>query len=193
VTRMASVLRLVFGIIVCVAMLQAVPVRAGDPAPRPAPTTTIQDYGLGVGDKLRVTVFGEADLSGEFVVDGAGYVRLPLIGEVKAIGLSARTFEMEVEKQLSNGYLKEPRVNIEVTAYRPFYILGEVNRPGPYPYVNGMTVLNAIALAGGYTYRANERIGVIRRSGQAKEERLPLDQSVKIYPDDIITVRERFF
>ena len=191
---MASILRLALSIAFCVvALLGALPALAADSSPRTPAADAIQDYRLGAGDKIRVTVFGEADLSGEFVVDGGGYIRLPLIGEVKAIGLSARIFETEIEKQLKEGYLKEPRVNVEVTAYRPFYILGEVNRPGPYPFVNGMTVLNAIALAGGYTYRANERVGVIRRAGQAKEERLPLDQTVKIYPDDIITVRERFF
>jgi polysaccharide export outer membrane protein len=189
---MPGTVRLAFRIAFClVVMLANVPVLGADIR---APTiAAIQDYRLGAGDKVRVTVFGETDLGGEFVVDGGGYVRLPLIGEVQAAGLSARNFESQVEKQLQEGYLKAPRVNVEVTAYRPFYILGEVNRPGPYPYVNGMTVLNAVALAGGYTYRANERAGVIRRGGQAKEERLPLDQAVKIYPDDIITVRERFF
>jgi protein involved in polysaccharide export with SLBB domain len=175
------------------AMLEVMPVLAADAAPRPSTESAIQEYRLGVGDKVRVTVYGENELGGEFSVDGGGYIRLPLIGEVKAAGLSARNVETEVEKELKDGYLKAPRVNVEVTTYRPFYILGEVTRPGPYPYVNGMTVLNAVALAGGYTYRANEKVGVIRRNGQSKEERLPLDQTIKIYPDDIITVKERFF
>src|SRR5580765_4999992 len=190
---MASILRLAFHILFLAAILHSAPGWAGDAVPRPSDVSAIDDYRLGAGDKVRVTVFGESDLSGEFAVDGGGYVKLPLIGEVKASGLSARNFELVVETQLKDGYLKEPRVNVEVTSYRPFYILGEVNKPGPYPYVSGMTVLNAIALAGGYTYRANERIGVIRRNGQLREERLPLDQTVKIHPDDIITVRERFF
>jgi protein involved in polysaccharide export with SLBB domain len=195
VTSMASILRLAFQIILlCLAViLESAPVLATDAVPRAPVESAIGDYRLGAGDKIRVTVFGENDLGGEFVVDGSGYVRLPLIGEVKAAGLSARNFETEVETQLKDGYLKEPRVNVEVTTYRPFYILGEVNRPGPYPYVNGMTVLNAVALAGGFTYRANENVVLVRRSGQSKEERLSVDQLVKVYPDDIITVRQRFF
>jgi protein involved in polysaccharide export with SLBB domain len=190
---MAGILRLAFQIILLCLALESAPVLATDAVPRTPAVSAIGDYRLGAGDKVRVTVFGENDLGGEFVVDGSGYLRLPLIGEVKAAGLSARNFETEVEKQLKDGYLKEPRVNVEVTTYRPFYILGEVTRPGPYPYVNGMTVLNAVALAGGYTYRANERVVGIRRSGQSKEETLPVDQAVKIYPDDIITIRQRFF
>jgi protein involved in polysaccharide export with SLBB domain len=195
VMSVASIQRIVFQIILAclAAMLEVMPVLAADAASRPSTESAIQDYRLGAGDKVRVTVYGENELGGEFAVDGGGYIRLPLIGEVKAAGLSARNVETEVEKQLKDGYLVAPRVNVEVTAYRPFYILGEVNRPGPYPYVNGMTVLNAVALAGGYTYRANEKVGVIRRNGQSKEERLPLDQTIKIYPDDIITVKERFF
>jgi protein involved in polysaccharide export with SLBB domain len=195
VTSMASILRLGFQIILlCLTViLESAPALAAGAVPRAPVESAIGDYRLGAGDKIRVTVFGENDLGGEFVIDGSGYVKLPLIGEVKATGLSARSFETEVETQLKDGYLKDPRVNVEVTTYRPFYILGEVNRPGPYPFVNGMTVLNAVALAGGYTYRANERVVVIRRSGQSKEETLPVDQTVKIYPDDIVTIRQRFF
>ena len=162
-----------------------------------APSTTaaspILDYKLGAGDKVRITVFGEDDLSGEFAIDGSGYLRLPLIGQVKALGLSAQSLESDVVARFKDGYLKEPRVNIEVTTYRPFYILGEVSRPGQYPYVNGMTVLHAIALAGGYTERARTNDVDILRNGQAKPERLAVDQSVKVFPDDIITIRQRFF
>jgi len=177
------------------AALWAVPgssVFAAD-APPTAPTASIQDYKLGAGDKIRVTVFGEDDLGGEFAIDGSGYLRLPLIGQVKAVGLSAQNLESQVMTLLKDGFLKEPRVNIEVTAYRPFYILGEVSRPGQYPYVNGMTVLNAIALAGGYTERARTGDIDIVRNGQGKPERVTVDQTVKVFPDDILTVRQRYF
>jgi protein involved in polysaccharide export with SLBB domain len=186
-----------FGLGIVVALLLAVPrydaVFAADAAPGFSAGPTINDYKLGAGDKVRVTVFGEDELGGEFAVDGGGYIRLPLIGQVKAMGLSAQNVENEVTALLKDGYLKEPRVNVEVTTYRPFYIIGEVSRPGQYPYVNGMTVLHAIALAGGYTERARTADVEIRRNGQSKTERVPVDPTVKVFPDDIITVRQRYF
>lgn len=168
-------------------------VLAADAPARSSMVSTIQDYKLGVGDKVRVSVFGEDELGGEFAVDGTGYVRLPLIGQIKTIGLSAQTLEMEVMTLLKDGFLKVPRVNVEVTVYRPFYILGEVARPGQYPYVNGMTVLNAIALAGGYTDRARTTDVDILRNGRPMPERLPVDQTVQVLPDDVLTVRQRYF
>ena len=150
-------------------------------------------YRLGTGDKLRLIVFGEDDLGGEYVVDGSGQVRLPLIGQVKAGGLLVREFEAEVKAKLDEGYLKDARVSAEVTNYRPFYIIGEVNKAGEYPYVNGMSVLNAVALAGGYTYRASSSYVFIRRSGSTKEAHLPADQTTRIQPGDIIRIPERFF
>jgi len=184
-----------FGLVLLLllAMPQAYSVLAAPAAASTAAASAIEDYKLGVGDKVRVTVFGEDDLGGEFTIDGSGYVRLPLIGQVKAIGLSAQNLENEVTTLFKDGYLKAPRVNVEVTAYRPFYILGEVSRPGQYPYVNGMTVLHAIALAGGYTERARTSDIDIVRGGQSKSERVPVDQAVKVLPDDVITVRQRYF
>ena len=151
------------------------------------------DYKLGPGDKVRVTVFNEDDLSGEFQIDGSGYVRLPLIGQVRAGGFSAHQLEGDVEAALEDGYLKSPRVNVEVTTYRPFYIIGEVNKPGEYPYVNNMTVLNAVALAGGYTYRASESEVYVRRNGSKDEAKEPADGTAKILPGDIVRVPERLF
>jgi polysaccharide export outer membrane protein len=150
-------------------------------------------YRLGPGDKLRVIVFGEEDLSGEFVVDGSGYIRLPLVGQVQAANRTVYEFERDVETKLKDGYLKAPRVSAEVMNYRPFYIIGEVGKPGEYPYVNGMSVLNAVALAGGYTYRANERNVYLRRYGDSREQSVPADETTKVYPGDIIRVVERFF
>jgi polysaccharide export outer membrane protein len=150
-------------------------------------------YRLGAGDKLRVIVFGEEDLSGEFVVDGSGYIRLPLVGQVQAANRTVYEFERDVETKLKDGYLKAPRVSAEVMNYRPFYIIGEVGKPGEYPYVNGMSVLNAVALAGGYTYRANERSVYLRRYGDSREQSVPADETTKVYPGDIVRVVERFF
>jgi polysaccharide export outer membrane protein len=149
-------------------------------------------YRLGTGDKVRVTVYGEPDLSGEFQVDGSGFVRLPLVGQVVASGHTLREFEGDVAARLSDGYLRAPRVSAEVVNYRPFFILGEVNKPGEYPYVNGMNVVTAVALAGGFTYRADEGDVYIRRNGSAEEE-YPADETTAVMPGDIIRVTERFF
>jgi polysaccharide export outer membrane protein len=148
-------------------------------------------YRLDSGDKLRVIVFGEHDLSGEFEVDGTGTVSLPLIGQVYARGLTLRGFEAAVEALLSDGYLKDPRVSTEVLNYRPFYIIGEVQEGGEYPFVSGMNVLTAVALAGGYTYRANSsRVYITRESHELE---LPATADTRVLPGDVIRVPERFF
>jgi protein involved in polysaccharide export with SLBB domain len=155
--------------------------------------SAVAGYRLGTGDKIRIIVFGENNLGGEYVVDGSGFIRLPLVGQLKAVGLTVGEFEQQMVTMLKDGYLIDPRVSVEVTNYRPFYIMGEVNKPGEYPYVTDMSVLNAVALAGGYTYRANQSSVYIRRNGEATEQSVPADQNSKINPGDIIRVRERFF
>jgi len=154
---------------------------------------SIDDYKLGSGDKLRVIVFEEEGLSGEFQVDGSGLVSMPLIGEIRAAGQTVRQFEIAVEDSLRGAYLRDPRVSAEVLDFRPYYILGEVNRPGTYPYISGLTVLNAVATAEGFTYRANQRNVYIRRAGQNDEQRYPLDSSTQVNPGDTIRIGERIF
>lgn len=151
-------------------------------------------YLLGPGDKIRVTVFGHEDLSGEFEVDAAGNVALPLIQSVPAQGLTPPALEKQIaERLVESEYVRNPRVSVEVLTYRPFYIYGEVMKPGGYPYVNGMTVHNAIALAGGFSYRARTSSVRLRRTtnGQQTESDVPLDTTV--LPGDVIEVRERYF
>jgi polysaccharide export outer membrane protein len=167
------------------------PAKAAD-APA-APTAATADYALGTGDQLRVIVFGEADLSGQFTVDDTGHVRLPLIGQVTASGRTVHQFEGDVAARLAQGYLKDPKVSIEVVSYRPFFIIGEVNKPGQYPFVTGMNVLNAVALAGGFTYRAREGEVYIKHSNSPDEEEVEVDSGGKVLPGDIIRVKERFF
>ena len=145
-------------------------------------------YQLGSGDKIRVIVFGEDDLGGEFQVDGNGRISLPLIGELQAAGETAAALEQQIAAKLADGYLQDPKVSVEITTYRPFYVIGQVNRPGEYPYVNGMSALNAIALAGGYTIHANEGPIYVRRNGSVREEKLEADQMTRIYPGDVIRV-----
>jgi polysaccharide export outer membrane protein len=153
----------------------------------------ISSYRLGPGDALRVTVFRHEDLSGEFTLDGDGYFALPLVGEVLGGGRTARELESDIEGALkSGGYLVDPQVSIQVLNYRPFYIIGEVNNPGSFEYVNGMTVINAVALAGGFTYRADQDDIVISRGGSSGPE-IEAAPDTEVLPGDIIEVQERFF
>lgn len=149
-------------------------------------------YTLGSGDRLKITVFGEDDLSGEFQVDGSGYISFPLIGEIRVSGLNMRGLERELVERLQDGYLIDPRVSLEVMNYRPFYILGEVNNPGQYEYVSGINLHNAVAMAGGYTHRARRnRAEITRTNPDTIIENA--DHSTVILPGDIINIRERFF
>ncbi|MCH7806655.1 MAG: polysaccharide export protein [Proteobacteria bacterium] len=150
-----------------------------------------QQYRLGSGDELRINVFGEETLSGDFQVGARGVVAMPLVGGVPALGLTINQLEAAIENKLKPDYLKNPQVSVEVLNYRPFYILGEVNDPGGYPFVSGMSVLEAVALAGGFTYRAKTSKVYIRRASNQKEELISITEVV--LPGDIIRVRERIF
>jgi len=164
--------------------------------PTPDPETAaeaVAGYRLGAGDQVRVTVFRHEDLSGEFELDGEGFFALPLVGEIQAGGKVARELENDIETAFKDGgYLVNPQVGLEVLNYRPFYILGEVNQPGSYPYVNGMTVINAVALAGGYTYRASQGSISVQRGGSSGKK-LTVGPATQVLPGDIISVPERFF
>ena len=170
--------------------------RAQQPAIGDTPVTAAaqsMDYLLGPGDKVRVTVFGEESLSGEFFVTGSGLMSLPLIGELKAGGMTVGQFQSAVQEKLKDGYLKDPRVSAEVLTFRPFYILGEVEKPGTYPYTSGLTVLNAVATAGGFTYRADKRTVWIKHNGETGEKKGELTPSTLVAPGDTIRIGERFF
>lgn len=148
-------------------------------------------YVLGTGDRVKIVVYGHDDLSGEFEINSSGNVSLSLINDVKAVGLTIRSLEKNIAAKLKPDFLKNPRVSVEVLNYRPFYIIGQVKKPGSYPYVSGMTIVNAIALAGGYTYRAKERKVLITRSKDGKQ--MPANHSTVVMPGDVIEVPERFF
>jgi polysaccharide export outer membrane protein len=162
--------------------------QAVDNSPRVNP-----DYVLGTGDKIHLTVFDEADLSGDYTVDGSGFVRLPLIGQVRASGLTPPQLEAAVGSALAAGYLRSPRVSVEVATYRPFYVIGAVGRPGEYPYVNHMNVLNAIAMAGGYLPSAIESTVYVRSQGSVHEQKMRADASTLIHPGDVVRVETTFF
>ena len=156
-----------------------------------SPGAGLSGYRLGAGDHVRIIVFGQKDLTGEYTVDGQGRLAFPLIGDVQAGGETGQNLAQSIEQRLSPDYLRDPKVSVEIITYRPFYIVGEVHKPGSYPFVSGMSVINAIALAGGFTYRAREDDFYVRRSSNGKK--YAAGPATPIYPGDVITVRERYF
>ena len=151
------------------------------------------EYHLGSSDRVRVIVYAEPSLSGEFYVSGNGKESLPLIGEIQAAGLTVKAFQDEIQNALKDGYLKDPRVSVEVLTYRPFYIMGEVDKPGQYPFTSDLTVMNAVATAGGFTYRANKGRVYIKHMGDQKERGYPLTSTAPVSPGDTIRIGERLF
>ena len=150
-------------------------------------------YKLGVGDKVRVTVFGEKDLSGDFDVNDQGEVTLPLIGSVRVAGKTVGDAETFITSSYGKNYLVNPHINLQVMNYRPFFILGEVKNPGSYAYINGMTIVNAVALAGGYTPRANTRGIEVKRGANPSGGDVAVNEDAGVLPGDIIRIPERFF
>jgi polysaccharide export outer membrane protein len=155
--------------------------------------SAVSDYRLGVGDRVRVTVFNEPSLTGEFWVNPDGMISLPLIGNVPARDRPVAEIARDAQARFGDGYLRDPRVAAEVVVFRPFYILGEVDAPGQYPYVNGLTAMNAVALAKGFTPRANRDVIRIRRQGETDEVNYRLTPELIVYPGDTVRIGERFF
>ncbi|MCI5047545.1 MAG: polysaccharide export protein [Aquisalinus sp.] len=191
--RLSVLLFALLSLAACGSMPQSGPAIGAPQPDLQVVTDDVREYTLGPGDKLRLIVFGEEDLSGEFLVDGSGIVSLPLVGEISAQGKTVREFQRSVESSLRDGYLNDPRVSAEVLNFRPFYILGEVNSPGTYPYSDSLTVLNAVAVAEGFTYRANQRVVFIRRDGATTEQQYPLTSTTPVRPGDTIRIAERIF
>jgi protein involved in polysaccharide export with SLBB domain len=158
-----------------------------------APDELSRVYRLGVGDKIKLTVFGENDMSGTYEVNAIGNVPVPLVGEVPAKGRGVAEFRDAVRNKLSQGYLTNPKVSVEVVNFRPIYIHGEVRSGGEFPYKNGLKLRDAIALAGGFTYRANETHVILVREGSPAQVKVALPADVDVLPGDNIRVPERFF
>lgn len=148
---------------------------------------TAADYHLGPGDKIHVQVFGAEDLSGDYLVSDDGTISSPLIGEIRAAGATRAEVEHSIEQKLGNNIVKNPKVTVTVLTYRPFYIYGEVVRPGAYPFSSGIKVESAVATAGGFTYRADEDYVLITRKDRQYRALL----TTPILPDDIVRVPER--
>ncbi len=150
-------------------------------------------YKLGTGDEVKITVFGEPDLSGTFVVDGQGTITMSLIGQVEVVNLSVTETSRTLEQRLKDGWLRDPKVTAELVKGRPYYILGEVNKPGEYPFVSGLTVMNAIASAGDFTYRADKGRILVKSADSPNEREVELTPTTAVRPGDTIRIRERFF
>lgn len=150
-------------------------------------------YVLRPNDQLRVRVYNETEVSGDYQIDGNGFLSIPLAGQIKAAGLTAGKLEAIIRSRLEKGIIRDPRVAVQVTGYGPVYVQGEVKRGGEYPYHPGLTVMDAVASAGGLTYRADENKVFVRRAGASGEEVYPANAAVPLYPGDNIRVPERFF
>lgn len=148
---------------------------------------------LQAGEKIKVIVFGEDRLTGEYEIDPAGFVALPLAGTIKAAGLTKAELEKALAKKFSGEYLRNPKVTVEVSAFRPFYILGEVGKPGEYPFKSGLNVVSAIALAGGTTYRASYSTVMIQHAGENGFKEYPMSPSIPLFPGDLVRVPMRYF
>ncbi len=178
------------GLLLCAALSACAP---GSGLP-PLPAASDTAYHLGAGDQVRVITFGEDTLTGEFRLSDSGNIAVPLLGTVQAEGLTTGQLASRIETDLKQRNLfKNPSVSVEILAYRPFFVLGEVNKPGQYPYQPGMTVLTAVAVAGGFTYRAVESYASIVRDEGKHAMEGKVGRSTVVEPGDTITIFERRF
>lgn len=176
----------------CLALGACAPAGSNLP-PLPAPSHT-GNYHLGPGDRVRIVVYGDEELSAAYAIGDDGQIALPLAGTVSARGLTAEALAAAIADRLdARGMIRDPSVAVEVAAYRPIFILGEVNRPGQYPYEPEMTVIAAVSLAGGYTYRAVKGYeAVVRTDGTGTQKGLTRPED-RLAPGDVITIFDRVF
>src|ERR1700756_5013802 len=168
-------------------------------APMPGPVVVAQPvaydsaYHLDAGDKLRVVVYGQEGLTNTYAIDAAGSITMPLIGQVPARGRSPASLAAEITARLRNGYIREPSVAVEIESYRPFFILGEVQAPGQYPYVPNMTVESAVAIAGGFSPRARRDMVTLTHPDAGGVGRFVVPLGTSLGPGDTVFVGERWF
>lgn len=182
--RFASIAFALFAMAACAA--EPVMVQAPNPVGNP-------DYHLGPGDKVKINVFNNPDVSGEAVLDSGGDIAMPLLGQVPAQNLTVTELQAKIAEMLNRQYLVDPKVSVEVLNYRPFFILGEVGRPGSYPYIAGVTVRQAVAIGGGYTRRARTSSVSIVRQSPLGEERIEALAETPVLPGDTVEVGRRLF
>ena len=150
-------------------------------------------YTLDAGDRLRIVVFGQDGLTNSYAVDASGHIAMPLIGSVSTRGATTDELSKRIADKLRQGFIREPHVAVEIEAYRPFFILGEVTQPGQYPYVANMTAETAVAIAGGFTPRALRRTVIVNRVVNGQQERMNVPVTFALRPGDTVNVQERWF
>lgn len=182
---------------VLIAVLMTLALSACAMTPRLAPeflgSEAQESYTLAGGDRLRVIVFGQDSLSNSYSVDGNGRIAMPLIGLIEAQGRTTYSLARQIEDRLRAGYLREPKVSVEVEQYRPFFVLGEVTTSGQFPFVNNMTVQTAVAIAGGYAPRANRTYAELTRHTPEGIVTVPVPITTPVRPGDTIVIKERYF
>jgi polysaccharide biosynthesis/export protein len=171
------------------------PIAAAPPAAAVAfaPVTGPGEYTLDSGDRLRIVVFGQEGLTNAYAVDASGFIDMPLIGPVLARGATTDELAGRISAKLRDGFIREPHVAVEIEAYRPFFILGEVTYPGQYPYVANMTAETAVAIAGGFTPRAFRRNLIVNRTINGRAMRMTVPVTFPLRPGDTVNVTERWF
>ncbi len=155
--------------------------------------TYAADYLLGAGDKILISVYGEPDLTIKVKINKSGFITFPFLEDIKVIGLSSKTLEQTIRNGLLGDYLIDPQVTVSIVEYRPFFIHGQVNRPGGYPYQDDLTLDKAIALAGGLASRASKTAWKITRIVDGKSVVIDGKVMTVIKPDDIIEIEQSFF
>lgn len=166
---------------------------ARDNAAAAVASAVVPVYRLGPDDKVRINVYGEDALNAEYLIGSDGNISFPLLGMVQAKGLTLAELQAMLTRRLAESAINDPKVSVDIVEYRPFYILGEVQKAGQYPYRTGLTIMAAIATAGGFTYRANEKTVMIQRFGEPVEKSYPLGPQTIVLPGDTIRVKERYF
>jgi polysaccharide biosynthesis/export protein len=185
---MMNKIKAAFSLFLCLAVIGC----AGNTGSYPAPAAP-QEYVLGIGDTVNIVVYGQPDMTGEFVIDANGALSLPLIQDVPAAGFTAKEVEDAITDALKPGYMVDPKVTVDIKAFRNIYILGEVSQPGQYPYVPNMTAMQAVATAGGYTYRAREGTAEVTRHVKGALNTFTIDDRAMIKPGDTIVIGRRWF
>jgi protein involved in polysaccharide export with SLBB domain len=165
---------------------------AAPPLPSPPPVAATA-YRLGPGDKVRIETFGETALTGEFALDGEGKIAFPLLGTIKASERSADELGTEIQTRLAAQALRDPKVTVQVIGFRPVYVLGEVARPGEFPFASDLSVFALVAKAGGFTYRANRKRVYIRHAAAPDEVAYKLDAATPVRPGDTVRIGDRVF
>lgn len=186
---------IVGSLLVAISFVSGPPCRGQSTNPSVSKVAETETYRLGPGDRLRITVFNVDDLTGEYSISPAGNVAIPLAGDVPASGNTTEALSASIREKLTGAYVRDPKVTVEVIAYRPFYILGEVNQPGEFAYRPNITVEQAVAAAGGYTYRAARKKAYLRRTGGGESlVKFGKDAPVVyVMPGDTIRIGERYF